>query len=98
MVKGRYRNITGNVAVAWGLMAAAEKSRRHLFLGSYPITPATEILMELSKHKSLGIRTFQAEDEIAGICSAIGASFCRCVCLYNNIRTGAFAQSLKLWV
>ncbi len=75
MVKGRYRNITGNVAVAWGLMAAAEKSRRHLFLGSYPITPATEILMELSKHKSLGIRTFQAEDEIAGICSAIGASF-----------------------
>ncbi len=75
MVKGKYRNITGNVATAWGLMAAAEKSRRHLFLGSYPITPATEILMELAKHKSLGVRTFQAEDEIAGICSAIGASF-----------------------
>jgi len=75
MVKGKYRNITGNVATAWGLMAAAEKARRHLFLGSYPITPATEILMELTKHKSLGIRTFQAEDEIAGICSAIGASF-----------------------
>jgi 2-oxoglutarate/2-oxoacid ferredoxin oxidoreductase subunit alpha len=75
MEKGRYRNITGNVAVAWGLMAAAEKSGRHLFLGSYPITPATEILMELTKHKSLGVRAFQAEDEIAGICSAIGASF-----------------------
>lgn len=75
MVKGRYRNITGNVATAWGLMAAAEKARRHLFLGSYPITPATEILMELANHKSLGVRTFQAEDEIAGICSAIGASF-----------------------
>jgi 2-oxoglutarate/2-oxoacid ferredoxin oxidoreductase subunit alpha len=75
MMKGRYRNITGNVATAWGLMAAAEKSRRHLFLGSYPITPATEILMELARHKSLGVRTFQAEDEIAGICSAIGASF-----------------------
>lgn len=75
MAKGKYRNITGNVATAWGLMAAAEKSKRNLFLGSYPITPATEILMELSKHKNLGIRTFQAEDEIAGICSAIGASF-----------------------
>jgi 2-oxoglutarate/2-oxoacid ferredoxin oxidoreductase subunit alpha len=75
MMKGRYRNITGNVATAWGLMAAAEKSRRHLFLGSYPITPATEILMELSAQKSLGVRSFQAEDEIAGICSAIGASF-----------------------
>ncbi|NVO01178.1 MAG: 2-oxoacid:acceptor oxidoreductase subunit alpha [Bacteroidetes bacterium] len=73
--KGRYRNITGNVAVAWGLLAAAEKSKRPLFLGSYPITPATEILMELSKWKSLGAKVFQAEDEIAGICSAIGASF-----------------------
>lgn len=75
MEKGRYRNITGNIATAWGLLAAAEKSGRPLFLGSYPITPATEILMELSKHKSLGARVFQAEDEIAGICSAIGASF-----------------------
>ena len=73
--KGRYRNITGNVATAWGLLAAAEKSGRPLFLGSYPITPATEILMELSKWKSLGAKVFQAEDEIAGICSAIGASF-----------------------
>ncbi len=75
MEKGRYRNITGNVATAWGLLAAAERSGRPLFLGSYPITPATEILMELSKHKSLGAKVFQAEDEIAGICSAIGASF-----------------------
>jgi 2-oxoglutarate ferredoxin oxidoreductase subunit alpha len=75
MEKGRYRNITGNVAVAWGLLAAAERSGRPLFLGSYPITPATEILMELAKWKSLGAKVFQAEDEIAGICSAIGASF-----------------------
>ncbi|MFZ4402021.1 MAG: 2-oxoacid:acceptor oxidoreductase subunit alpha [Bacteroidales bacterium] len=73
--KGKYRNITGNVATAWGLLAASEKSGIPLFLGSYPITPATEILMELAKHKSLGAKVFQAEDEIAGICSAIGASF-----------------------
>ncbi|MEI7982707.1 MAG: 2-oxoacid:acceptor oxidoreductase subunit alpha [Bacteroidota bacterium] len=75
MKKGRYRNITGNVGTAWGLLAAAEKSGRPLFLGSYPITPATEILMELARHKSLGAKVFQAEDEIAGICSAIGASY-----------------------
>lgn len=73
--KGRYRNITGNVATAWGLLAASERSGRPFFLGSYPITPATEILMELAQHKSLGAKVFQAEDEIAGICSAIGASF-----------------------
>jgi len=73
--KGNYRNIIGNVATAWGLLAAAEKSKRPFFLGSYPITPATEILMELALHKSLGAKVFQAEDEIAGICSAIGASF-----------------------
>jgi 2-oxoglutarate/2-oxoacid ferredoxin oxidoreductase subunit alpha len=73
--KGRYRNISGNVATAWGLLAASERSGRPLFLGSYPITPATEILMEVTAHKSLGAKVFQAEDEIAGICSAIGASF-----------------------
>jgi 2-oxoglutarate ferredoxin oxidoreductase subunit alpha len=73
--KGRYRNITGNIATAWGLLAASERSGRPLFLGSYPITPATDILIELAKHKSLGAKVFQAEDEIAGICSAIGASF-----------------------
>lgn len=75
MPKGRYRNITGNVATAWGLLAASEKSGRPLFLGSYPITPATDILIEIIKHKSLGAKAFQAEDEIAGICSAIGAAF-----------------------
>lgn len=73
--KGKYRNITGNVATAWGFMAAAEKSGRELFLGSYPITPATEILQELTKHKDLSVKAFQAEDEIAGIVSSIGASY-----------------------
>jgi 2-oxoglutarate/2-oxoacid ferredoxin oxidoreductase subunit alpha len=73
--KGIYRNISGNVATAWGLLAASERSGRPLFLGSYPITPATEILMEITKNKALGAKVFQAEDEIAGICSAIGASF-----------------------
>ncbi len=73
--KGLFRNITGNQATAWGLMAAAERSGRPLFLGSYPITPATEILQELASRKHLGVKTFQAEDEIAGICSAIGASY-----------------------
>ncbi len=75
MQKGTYRNITGNIATAWGLLAASEKSGRPLFLGSYPITPATDIMVELAKYKSLGAKVFQAEDEIAGICSAIGASF-----------------------
>jgi 2-oxoglutarate ferredoxin oxidoreductase subunit alpha len=75
MPKGRYRNITGNVATAWGLLAAAERSGLRLFLGSYPITPATDVMVELAKHKALGARVFQAEDEIAGVCSAIGASY-----------------------
>lgn len=73
--KGRYRNITGNTATAWGFVAASENSGRELFLGSYPITPASEILQELTKHKQFGVKAFQAEDEIAGICSAIGASY-----------------------
>lgn len=73
--KGLFRNITGNQATAWGLLAAAEKSGLGLFLGSYPITPATEILQEIAKRKHLGAIAFQAEDEIAGISSAIGASF-----------------------
>lgn len=72
---GSYRTINGNIAAAWGLIAAAEKANLKLFLGSYPITPASEILQELSKRKDLGVKTFQAEDEIAGICTAIGASF-----------------------
>ena len=73
--KGTYRNINGNQATAWGLLAAAEKSNLDLFCGSYPITPATEILQYLSYRKDLGVKTFQAEDEIAGVCTAIGASF-----------------------
>ena len=73
--KGRYRSINGNIATAWGLMAAAEKCGLPLFCGSYPITPATVILEELAKHKGMGVKTVQAEDEIAGICTAVGASF-----------------------
>lgn len=75
MQKGEYRSITGNEATAYGLIAAAEKCGLPLFLGAYPITPASDVLHELSKHKNFGVRTFQAEDEIAGIASAIGASF-----------------------
>jgi 2-oxoglutarate ferredoxin oxidoreductase subunit alpha len=73
--KGTYRQINGNTATAWGLMQAAESAKLPLFLGSYPITPATDILHELSKYKHHGVKTYQAEDEIAGICSAIGAGF-----------------------
>ena len=73
--KGLYRNINGNQATAWGLLAAAEKASLPLFCGSYPITPATGILEELAIHKSLGAKTVQAEDEIAGVCTAIGAAF-----------------------
>ena len=74
MKKGLYRNITGNQAVAWGFIAASEKSGRPLFCGSYPITPATGILEELAIHKYLGVKTVQAEDEIAGVCTALGAA------------------------
>ena len=73
--KGTYRTVNGNVATAWGLCAAAEKAGLPLFCGSYPITPATVILEELAKRKDLGVKTVQAEDEIAGICTAIGAAF-----------------------
>jgi 2-oxoglutarate ferredoxin oxidoreductase subunit alpha len=72
---GTYTNITGNTALAWGLVAASQLSGLPLFLGSYPITPASDILHELSKHKEFGVRTLQAEDEIAGIGAAIGASY-----------------------
>ncbi|MEX6688472.1 2-oxoacid:acceptor oxidoreductase subunit alpha [Danxiaibacter flavus] len=72
---GSYRSIMGNQSLAYGLIAASEKSGLPLFLGTYPITPASDILHELSKHKNFGIRTFQAEDEIAGITSAIGAAY-----------------------
>ncbi len=72
---GTYRNINGNTATAWGFLAAAEKAGLNIFIGSYPITPATGILEELAARKDLGVKSFQAEDEIAGICSALGASF-----------------------
>lgn len=75
MAPGVYRSIMGNQALSYGLVAASEKSGLPIFLGTYPITPATDILHELSKYKSFGVRTFQAEDEIAGIGSAIGASY-----------------------
>ena len=72
---GLYRNISGNLALSYGLVAAAKRSGLPLFLGAYPITPASDILHELSKHKRFGVRTFQAEDEIAGIGAALGAAF-----------------------
>ncbi len=73
--KGKYRNVNRNTATAWGFIAAAEKANLPLFCGSYPITPATEILVELAKRKDLGVKTLQAEDEIAGICTSIGAAY-----------------------
>jgi 2-oxoglutarate ferredoxin oxidoreductase subunit alpha len=75
IAKGTYRNICGNAATAWGFLAAAEKAGLKIFIGSYPITPATGILEELAARKDLGVKSFQAEDEIAGICTALGASF-----------------------
>jgi len=72
---GTYRNIMGNQSLAWGLIAAAELSGKELFYGTYPITPASDILHELTKYKHFGVKTFQAEDEIAAVCSAIGAAF-----------------------
>jgi 2-oxoglutarate/2-oxoacid ferredoxin oxidoreductase subunit alpha len=75
LTPGEYTNVTGNTALAWGLVAAGQLARLPIFLGSYPITPASDILHELSKHKRFGIRTFQAEDEIAAVGSALGAAF-----------------------
>ncbi|WP_018686366.1 2-oxoacid:acceptor oxidoreductase subunit alpha [Actinokineospora enzanensis] len=75
LAQGTYRQITGNTALAYGIVAAAQQSRLPVLLGTYPITPASDILHELSKHKQFGITTFQAEDEIAGICAALGASY-----------------------
>jgi 2-oxoglutarate/2-oxoacid ferredoxin oxidoreductase subunit alpha len=75
LAPGTYRNVSGNTALAYGLVAASKLSGLQLFLGAYPITPASDILHELSKHKSFGVRTFQAEDEIAGVGAALGASF-----------------------
>jgi 2-oxoglutarate ferredoxin oxidoreductase subunit alpha len=75
MPPGEYRNITGNSALSYGLIAGAQLAKLPLFLGAYPITPASDILHELSRHKGMGVRTFQAEDEIAGVGAALGAAF-----------------------
>ncbi|KAA3605862.1 MAG: 2-oxoacid:acceptor oxidoreductase subunit alpha [Calditrichaeota bacterium] len=75
LAPGKYRSIMGNTALALGLVAATSKAKKQMFYGGYPITPASDILHELAKHKNFGIKTFQAEDEIAGVCSAIGASY-----------------------
>ena len=75
LASGTYRNIMGNQALAWGLLAAAQRSGKELFYGSYPITPASDILHELARYKNFGVCTFQAEDEIAAVCAAIGASY-----------------------
>ena len=91
--KGKYRNITGNTAAAWGLMAAAEKSGRPLFLGSYPITPATDILAELTKYKNLNVKAYQAEDEIAGIMSSIGAAYTGCLAVTTTSGPGLSLKS-----
>jgi 2-oxoglutarate ferredoxin oxidoreductase subunit alpha len=85
---GTYRQINGNTATAWGFLRAAEAANLKLFLGSYPITPATDILHELAIHKNFGVKTFQAEDEIAGICSAIGASQAGCLALTTSSGPG----------
>ena len=86
--KGTYRNVSGNEAIALGFVTASMKSRYTFFLGSYPITPASEILQELSKYKNYGVVTFQAEDEISGVCSAIGASFAGSLAITNTQRPG----------
>ncbi|PNE24547.1 MFS transporter [Tannerella sp. oral taxon 808] len=90
---GIYKDVSGNNATSYGLIAAAEKAGLQLFLGSYPITPATDILHELSKHKNLGVTTVQAEDEIAGICTSIGASFAGCLSATSTSGPGLALKS-----
>ncbi|MDR3309520.1 MAG: 2-oxoacid:acceptor oxidoreductase subunit alpha [Tannerella sp.] len=90
---GVYMDINGNTATSYGLIAAAEKAGLRLFLGSYPITPASEILHELSKHKNLGVITVQAEDEIAGVCTAVGASFAGCLAATSTSGPGLALKS-----
>ena len=85
--------MNGNKATSYGLIAAAEKAGLQLFLGSYPITPATDILHELSKRKDLGVITVQAEDEIAGICTSIGASFAGCLAATSTSGPGLALKS-----
>ena len=90
---GIYKDVSGNNATSYGLIAAAEQSGLQLFLGSYPITPATDILHELSKYKNLGVITVQAEDEIAGICTSIGASFAGCLSATSTSGPGLALKS-----
>ncbi|MDR2474057.1 MAG: 2-oxoacid:acceptor oxidoreductase subunit alpha [Tannerella sp.] len=90
---GFYKDVNGNDAVSYGLIAAAEKANLKIFLGSYPITPATEILQQFAKQKSLGVITVQAEDEIAGICTAIGASFAGCLAATSTSGPGLALKS-----
>lgn len=90
---GTYMDVNGNKATSYGLIAAAEKAGLRLFLGSYPITPATDILHELSKRKDLGVITVQAEDEIAGVCTAIGASFAGCLAATSTSGPGLALKS-----
>ena len=90
---GRYMDITGNKATAYGFIAAAEKAGLKLYLGSYPITPATDVLHELSKHKSLGVTTVQCEDEISGCASAIGASFAGALAVTSTSGPGVCLKS-----
>ncbi len=92
-VPGRYMDITGNKATAYGFIAAAEKAGLKLYLGSYPITPATDVLHELSKHKSLGVTTVQCEDEIAGCASALGASFAGALAVTSTSGPGICLKS-----
>ena len=92
-VPGRYMDITGNKATAYGFIAAAEKSGLKLYLGSYPITPATDVLHELSKHKSLGVTTVQCEDEIAGCASSVGASFAGALAVTSTSGPGICLKS-----
>ncbi|WP_298074410.1 2-oxoacid:acceptor oxidoreductase subunit alpha [uncultured Bacteroides sp.] len=92
-VPGRYMDITGNKATAYGFIAAAEKAGLKLFLGSYPITPATDVLHELSKHKSLGVMTVQCEDEISGCATAIGASFAGALAVTSTSGPGICLKS-----
>ena len=90
---GRYMDITGNKATAYGFIAAAEKARLKLYLGSYPITPATDVLHELSKHKSLGVTTVQCEDEIAGCASSLGAAFAGALAVTSTSGPGICLKS-----
>ena len=92
-VPGRYMDITGNKATAYGFIAAAEKAGLKLYLGSYPITPATDVLHELSKHKSLGVKTVQCEDEISGAASALGASFAGALAVTSTSGPGICLKS-----